>query len=490
MKKLTFIFSMLFVVAAPIRVYADNCSVPKVLIVLDKSSSMNNTINGDSKWNLAKAAIANLVNAYDDRIDFGLMIYPGTNHCTTGIVTVDVGPGNASSIISALGDAPPSGGNYTPIYQSLDAVGSYSTLMDATSENYVIFLTDGWQWCDPYDASTRFNGVDSVYDLHQLGIRSAIIGFSAGVDAVALHRMAYQSDMVRTGCDENATFTYVDGVPIIDDPDKRCYYQSNDGPELQAVLDSIGAVITAEVCDGIDNNCDGNIDEGLYRACTSICGGGVEECVLGNWENCSAQQPEAERCDDVDNNCDGVIDEGCTCVNGETRPCGIATGLCSMGEQVCENGYWTECRNAVWPTEETCNGIDDDCDGFIDEDIVETCETVCGNGVSVCVAGDWTDCDAPVPVEESCNGFDDDCDGIVDNGDNLCDSGKECIEGICVDENGNTDNDAGVEIPVNNGSDSDSDGCGCSHAGSSRNKNVFWLSLLLGFAVFFRRRKF
>jgi len=69
---------------------------------------------------------------------------------------------------------------------------------------------------------------------------------------------------------------------------------------------------------------------------------------------------------------------------------------------------------------ETCNGLDDDCDGAIDE---LTEPTVCGQGACVstqdCVDGRLTECVPGDPMPEVCNGIDDDCDGIIDNALNI-----------------------------------------------------------------------
>ena len=71
---------------------------------------------------------------------------------------------------------------------------------------------------------------------------------------------------------------------------------------------------TGEVCDAADNDCDGQVDEGIYQPCSTLCGQGIETCANGNWVECTAPQPEPELCDGVDNDCDGEIDEGC-CVH-------------------------------------------------------------------------------------------------------------------------------------------------------------------------------
>ena len=199
-----------------------------------------------------------------------------------------------------------------------------------------------------------------------------------------------------------------------------------------------------EICDGLDNNCDAIIDDIQPVECwtggtdailddTTPCKTGVMECTDSAWTSCQDQVlDELERCDGVDNNCNGVIDEDPIELQSlNQRTCGYNDiGICAYGLKYCVEGD-VKCFDAVMPQNETCNDLDDDCDGAKDENLFQPCESICGPGMETCVNGRWTQCNAPVPSTELCDNIDNDCDGEIDEG-CLCvrDDTQVCREDI------------------------------------------------------------
>ncbi|MFN3202751.1 MAG: MopE-related protein [Bradymonadia bacterium] len=192
-------------------------------------------------------------------------------------------------------------------------------------------------------------------------------------------------------------------------------------------------------CNGEDNDCDGLIDERFGRNVN--CGDGAcadsgeEICVNGEVVNtCRVGDPAPDdaTCDGVDDDCDGATDEDFNVINTN---CGV--GACAAnGQRICSNGSIVDTCTPGQPAPDdaTCDGDDDDCDGNTDENYDVT-PTSCGvgecaaTGQLVCIAGAETDnCNEGAPVAELCNGLDDDCDGSVDE--TFANLGNACTNGF------------------------------------------------------------
>jgi len=165
------------------------------------------------------------------------------------------------------------------------------------------------------------------------------------------------------------------------------------------------------------------------------------------------------------------------------RPDGTeGIGACRTGMQTCTNNAWGSCVGEVTPTTETCNGIDDNCNGAIDETFPmkgQSCDgpdsDLCKNGIYTCSAdGSKLVCDNEIitNIPELCNGKDDDCDGIVDE--TFPNRGQSCTAGLgaCMTSgvfvcsanltttvcNAQANNTA-AKTEICNGIDDDCDGC-------------------------------
>ncbi|MFT3775469.1 MAG: MopE-related protein [Minicystis sp.] len=243
---------------------------------------------------------------------------------------------------------------------------------------------------------------------------------------------------------------------------------------------------SAEVCDGLDNDCNGVVDDNITGvACVpngtpgnlvyggnSQCKKGTTQCINGTTQCVGFVGPSAEVCDGVDNNCDGTVDNGAV---GAGQPCGVNLPPCTSGTTACVNGALV-CQGGSQPKPETCNGVDDDCNGQIDDGALAdapaagmngcwtdagtcchfpavnptlhwcpppgaTCTdngsltAPCNHGTLTCTGGAWQ-CKGPKePVAEVCDGIDNNCNGVVDDGvmnvGTVCGSSVgECKQGI------------------------------------------------------------
>ncbi|MFO0682802.1 MAG: putative metal-binding motif-containing protein [Sandaracinus sp.] len=189
-----------------------------------------------------------------------------------------------------------------------------------------------------------------------------------------------------------------DGVP-----DARCCNVDASGTASCGTdCNDMGAAVhpgAVEACNGVDDDCDSATDEGVrltFYADADADGYGDVDPAADTTQACFAPAgfvDDHTDCDDADNmvhpgaaevcdapdggaprdeNCDGMTNPPslCTCSGMGSQPCPLP-GRCGSGTQNCSNGHWTDC--SILPATETCNGVDDDCDGVIDNGVLVPC---------------------------------------------------------------------------------------------------------------------
>ena len=211
-----------------------------------------------------------------------------------------------------------------------------------------------------------------------------------------------------------------------------------------------------EICDGLDNDCNDEIDDGLTAPFAllqeGVCSGAVQVCSgVSGWEEPDYgvysvyYQLVEDSCDGLDNDCDGLAD------NDLAAPAAaMQEGVCSGAVQVCSGvSGWEEPDYGVYSVyyqlvEDSCDGLDNDCDGLADNDLAAPAATmqdgVCAGALQVCggVSG-WEEPDYYsysiyyAATELVCDGLDNDCDALTFDEFDADGDGVSTCDGDCDD---------------------------------------------------------
>lgn len=272
-------------------------AVPDMLVVLDRSGSMapDGNDQGTDRWGGSVSAVVDVTRAFDERVNFGLLTYPGpqatgrrndSNACAQGALRVSVDANRGDAIESALDMTRP--GGYTPTAATLREVATVFAQREigdqtVVAPRYVMLVTDGDPNCangtsSPISADpvARQQTIDAIAALTKSGVQTFVVGYQTGTTnfAATLDRMAAaggtgksQHRSVESGADLTAVFEDIAGravscsytleapvdnhdyVVVTVDGKKRDYQSPDDGWSLGP--DSQTVTVTGAACDAV-----------------------------------------------------------------------------------------------------------------------------------------------------------------------------------------------------------------------------------------------
>jgi len=199
---------------------------PNVMLVLDRSGSMGNSIGGGSattKWTDLKNAVSSLVTNYDSEMRLGAAIFSSDGNCAAANIDVPLASAAGVTVEQKLAAQGPNGN--TPTAAALDTVIAKGMVNDATRANYVVLATDGEPNCTDVDVGKR---ITTLYN-QTPSVKTFVIGIGDGTasNPTLLNSWADAGHTARTGTTH--------------------YYQTSSPADLKAAFDAIvGGIVSCD----------------------------------------------------------------------------------------------------------------------------------------------------------------------------------------------------------------------------------------------------
>lgn len=347
-----FVFGAVSLAAGEAR--AEKC--PLVVIVLDRSGSMDTTVPGTSKsrWQVATEALTQLVQTKGDQLPFGLLTFTELNFasCTDFSAEAKISPatGTKQMILQQLMTLMPADGTNTgqAVDKAVEMINQQLTTDPSRTKGFIILVTDGAPACAPSGQSEPKFTVDRIAAAKAAGVDTFVVGMP-GVVIDAMNMMSAAGGHPCSGCTSG-------GQAV-------SFYDASSPQALQQALDAITSSITmgefgGGMCDDscVTNGCDaGKIC--VNAACiTDPCAGYRDttnpKCAPGDY--CWT--------DGTSGGCRPACSVACTadefCSMDGTRclPKNLCNQTCSVPGQICVDGKCKDdpCRFTVCPAGTMC----------------------------------------------------------------------------------------------------------------------------------------
>lgn len=344
---------------------------PNFLLTLDRSGSMTGKVGTKTKWQIAVDAVNKLTTNYQNKMRFGLSLFPDHDTSTpcnqTKTISVPVAPGKETTIQNLLNASLVSSnvnypkGKMTNLYNAVvQDNGHQPPLNDPTRKNFVVLLTDGAQNCG--DKTTADNNtVTLLQNMYNQGIGTFVIGFGSGIDATALNKFANAGGYPKPGGGNK-------------------FYDAQDEASLNTALEMIAEQATSLQCDCTEpgETCGGG---GIPHKCGKPCV--PNTCPSGSGSFCG----------DMPDGCGGTLKCGCTL----PETCGGSGIIDKCGQATCKpiscadqgiacgqagDGCGNEINCGTCPAPQTCGGggVPGQCgavkfytDGYFVRDYIASC---------------------------------------------------------------------------------------------------------------------